>query len=260
MATMIAMAIALDPDLLIADRPFTALDVTVQAQILKVLLDVRDRFGMAIMLITHDLGVVAGVADRVVVMYAGQKIEEADVHTLFGNPALCRGLLGSTRGWPAAPEAMIQIPGAPPSFRPRRPAASPYPLLPTSSRCAAPSTRRCVRPPGPSISPPATSRSWTAGSRRPRPGAGDEQERRSDERRHRAGSGFQRSGRELVRVTDLVKHFPITSGVFIQRQVAVVHAVDGISSASAGERTSDSSARPTPKSRPQHGMSCGCWT
>jgi peptide/nickel transport system ATP-binding protein len=116
---MIAMAIALDPDLLIADEPTTALDVTVQAQILKVLLDVQDRFGMAIMLITHDLGVVAGVADRVVVMYAGQKIEEADVHTLYGNPKhpYTWGLLGSTtRVDRPRLDQLAQIPGAPPSL------------------------------------------------------------------------------------------------------------------------------------------------
>jgi oligopeptide/dipeptide ABC transporter ATP-binding protein len=116
---MIAMAIALEPDLLIADEPTTALDVTVQAQILKVLLDVRDRFGMAIMLITHDLGVVAGVADRVVVMYAGQKIEEADVHTIYGNPKhpYTWGLLGSTtRVDRPRLEQLAQIPGAPPSL------------------------------------------------------------------------------------------------------------------------------------------------
>jgi oligopeptide/dipeptide ABC transporter ATP-binding protein len=116
---MIAMAIALEPDLLIADEPTTALDVTVQAQILKVLLDVRDRFGMAMMLITHDLGVVAGVADRVVVMYAGQKIEEADVHTIYGNPKhpYTWGLLGSTtRVDRPRLEQLAQIPGAPPSL------------------------------------------------------------------------------------------------------------------------------------------------
>ena len=116
---MIAMAIALDPELLIADEPTTALDVTVQAQILRVLLDVRERFGMAIMLITHDLGVVAGVADRVVVMYAGKKIEEADVHTLYGNPKhpYTWGLLGSTtRVDRPRLEQLVQIPGAPPSL------------------------------------------------------------------------------------------------------------------------------------------------
>jgi oligopeptide/dipeptide ABC transporter ATP-binding protein len=130
---MIAMAIALDPDLLIADEPTTALDVTVQAQILRVLLDVRDRFGMAIMLITHDLGVVAGVADRVVVMYAGQKIEEADVDTLYGNPKhpYTWGLLGSTtRVDRPRLEQLVQIPGAPPSL------LAPPPACRFAPRCA----------------------------------------------------------------------------------------------------------------------------
>jgi len=130
---MIAMAIALDPDLLIADEPTTALDVTVQAQILRVLLDVQDRFGMAIMLITHDLGVVAGVADRVVVMYAGQKIEEADVHTLYGNPKhpYTWGLLGSTtRVDRPRLEQLTQIPGAPPSL------LAPPPACRFAPRCA----------------------------------------------------------------------------------------------------------------------------
>ncbi len=116
---MIAMAIALDPELLIADEPTTALDVTVQAQILRVLLDVRERFGMAVVLITHDLGVVAGVADRVMVMYAGKKVEEADVHTLYGNPKhpYTWGLLGSTtRVDRPRLDQLTQIPGAPPSL------------------------------------------------------------------------------------------------------------------------------------------------
>src|SRR5207302_1794355 len=95
---MIAMAIALRPALLIADEPTTALDVTIQAQILDILLDVRERFGMAILLITHDLGVVAGAADRVMVMYAGKKVEEAPVGELFASPKhpYTWGLLGST--------------------------------------------------------------------------------------------------------------------------------------------------------------------
>jgi peptide/nickel transport system ATP-binding protein/oligopeptide transport system ATP-binding protein len=116
---MIAMAISLDPDLLIADEPTTALDVTVQAQILQVLLDVRKRFGMAIVLITHDLGVVAGIADRVMVMYAGKRVEQADVHTLYGNPKhpYTWGLLGSTtRVDRPRLEQLTQIPGAPPSL------------------------------------------------------------------------------------------------------------------------------------------------
>jgi oligopeptide/dipeptide ABC transporter ATP-binding protein len=116
---MIAMAISLDPEILIADEPTTALDVTVQAQILRVLLDVQERLGMAIILITHDLGVVAGIADRVVVMYAGKRVEEADVHTLYGNPKhpYTWGLLGSTtRVDRPRLEQLAQIPGAPPSL------------------------------------------------------------------------------------------------------------------------------------------------
>lgn len=83
---MIAMALSCDPKLLIADEPTTALDVTIQAQILDLLLKLRDDMGMAILLITHDLGVVAEVADRVNVMYCGQIVETADVRSLFEHP------------------------------------------------------------------------------------------------------------------------------------------------------------------------------
>jgi peptide/nickel transport system ATP-binding protein len=83
---MIAMALSCDPKLLIADEPTTALDVTIQAQILELLSDMKSRFGMAVMLITHAMGVVAETAQRVVVMYAGRVIEEAPVDELFANP------------------------------------------------------------------------------------------------------------------------------------------------------------------------------
>ncbi len=83
---MIAMALSTNPDLLIADEPTTALDVTIQAQILEVMRDLREKNRMAIMLITHDLGVVAEMADEVVVMYAGKVVERADVRTVFGSP------------------------------------------------------------------------------------------------------------------------------------------------------------------------------
>ena len=94
---MIAMAIACEPKLLIADEPTTALDVTIQAAVLDVLRELRERLGMAIVLITHDLGVVADVADRVVIMYAGQRVEEAPVHELFAHPQhpYTIGLLGA---------------------------------------------------------------------------------------------------------------------------------------------------------------------
>ena len=94
---MIAMALSTDPDLLIADEPTTALDVTIQAQILELMRDLREKNRMAIMLITHDLGVVAEMADEVVVMYAGKVVERGDVRTIFGNPhhPYTQGLLHS---------------------------------------------------------------------------------------------------------------------------------------------------------------------
>jgi peptide/nickel transport system ATP-binding protein len=94
---MIAMALACAPDLLIADEPTTALDVTIQAQILALMNDLKKDFGTAIMLITHDLGVVAETADKVAVMYAGQVIESCEVNTLFSNPLhpYTKGLMAS---------------------------------------------------------------------------------------------------------------------------------------------------------------------
>lgn len=83
---MIAIALACDPQVLIADEPTTALDVTIQAQILELMKDLRDKLGMAVIWITHDLGVIAGIADRVIVMYGGQVVEHAPVHELFSTP------------------------------------------------------------------------------------------------------------------------------------------------------------------------------
>lgn len=83
---MIAIALACDPQVLIADEPTTALDVTIQAQILELMQELREKLGMAVIWITHDLGVIAGIADRVMVMYGGQVVEHAPVHELFSNP------------------------------------------------------------------------------------------------------------------------------------------------------------------------------
>ncbi|MCJ2060884.1 ABC transporter ATP-binding protein [Methylobacterium sp. J-048] len=122
---MIAIALACSPKLLIADEPTTALDVTIQAQILDLMRDLKRRVGAAIMLITHDLGVVAEVADRVVVMYAGRKVEEASVRDLFRAPRhpYTRGLMGAVPKLGAvehgATERLAEIPGMVPSLKQR---------------------------------------------------------------------------------------------------------------------------------------------
>jgi oligopeptide transport system ATP-binding protein len=129
---MIAMALSCDPELLIADEPTTALDVTIQAQILELIKSLRSRMGTSVILITHDLGVVAGMTDDIIVMYAGRIFEQAGTSSLFATPAnpYTKGLLKSVpdpaheRG-----EPLYQIPGLPPD-----PAHLP-PGCPFSDRC-----------------------------------------------------------------------------------------------------------------------------
>jgi oligopeptide/dipeptide ABC transporter ATP-binding protein len=120
---MIAMALSCNPKVLIADEPTTALDVTIQAQILDLMRDLQETLGTAIILITHDMGVVAENADRVVVMYAGRKVEEAAAGELFDNPGhpYTKGLLGSiphldTAARSARPTRLTEIKGMVPSL------------------------------------------------------------------------------------------------------------------------------------------------
>ncbi len=115
---MIAMALACDPALLIADEPTTALDVTIQAQILALLTGLVTTRNMGLILITHDLGVVAGVADRVAVMYAGRIVEAAPVEALFAAPhhPYTRDLIAAASATPDADGRLAAIPGAPPSL------------------------------------------------------------------------------------------------------------------------------------------------
>jgi peptide/nickel transport system ATP-binding protein len=138
---MIAIAMACTPTLLIADEPTTALDVTIQAQILDLMLEMKERTGAAVMLITHDLGVIAETAQRVVVMYAGRKVEQAPVKALFAHPRhpYTRGLMTSIPQLNRRPEDSIrprrltEIPGVVPpligmaegcTFAPRCPYAT----------------------------------------------------------------------------------------------------------------------------------------
>ncbi|MGB1254580.1 MAG: ABC transporter ATP-binding protein [Thiolinea sp.] len=116
---MIAMALLCEPDVLIADEPTTALDVTIQAQILDLFADLKEEFNTALVLITHDLGVVAGLAERVLVMYAGQVVEEGDVHTIFASPLhpYTQALLASTPRVDRDGVDIQPIPGQPPNLQ-----------------------------------------------------------------------------------------------------------------------------------------------
>jgi oligopeptide/dipeptide ABC transporter ATP-binding protein len=129
--SVIAMALSCDPEILIADEPTTALDVTIQAQILELIREVKESRGMSVIVITHDLGVVAGVADRVIVMYAGSVFEESATEELFRSPAnpYTVGLLKSTPDPGNGNGELYQIPGSPPNL------ADLPPGCPFSDRC-----------------------------------------------------------------------------------------------------------------------------
>lgn len=116
---MIAIALMCEPEVIVADEPTTALDVTVQAQILDLLAEVKDNLDAAIVLITHDLGVVAGLADRVAVMYAGRIVEQGTVGDIFASPAhpYTQGLLACTPRLDIETEALVTISGQPPNLQ-----------------------------------------------------------------------------------------------------------------------------------------------
>jgi peptide/nickel transport system ATP-binding protein len=162
---MIAIALACNPKLLIADEPTTALDVTIQAQILHLMAELKERLGTAIILITHDLGVIAETARRAIVMYAGRKVEEASVEELFANPLhpYTRGLLSSIPRRTAAGRRsdirgrLQEIPGIVPSLR------EPIAGCAFAPRCAF-ATERCKRerPPLEAHTPAHLAACWEA--------------------------------------------------------------------------------------------------
>ncbi|MEY9910678.1 oligopeptide/dipeptide ABC transporter ATP-binding protein [Catenulispora sp. MAP12-49] len=244
---MIAMAIANDPDVIIADEPTTALDVTVQAQILEVLATAKKATGAAIVLITHDLGVVAGFADRAAVMYAGRPVETATVEELFAEPRMpyTAGLLGSLPRLDAGRGARLRaIPGAPPS------------LLELAAGC--PFAARCefvvdvCRTVEPELVAVAAGRQ--AACHRSGEGldlmAGTEStpdqssdigsDIRSDvgsdagepepvEQAQPAPEASTETPSPVLTVRDLIKHHPLTKGSIIRRRIGTVRAVDGVS-------------------------------
>jgi len=221
---VIAIAIANDPDLLICDEPTTALDVTVQAQILEVLKTARDVTGAGVVIITHDLGVVAEFADRALVMYAGRAVEVADVDTLYGDRRMpyTAGLLGSVPRLDAPQGArLVPIPGAPPSLSTMNPHACPFaPRCPLAiDECVAAEPELIVI--GPSHQAACIRTEFVAGrSAAEIYGVHTERPER-DESTH--------DSPVVVRVTDLTKTYRLTKGVVFRRKVGEVRAVDGVS-------------------------------
>jgi len=219
---VIAIAIANDPDLIICDEPTTALDVTVQAQILEVLKTARDVTGAGVLIITHDLGVVAEFADRALVMYAGRAVETASVTDLYADRRMpyTAGLLGSVPRL-AAPrgERLVPIPGAPPSLvtlPPGCPFAPRCPLSVDDCRAAEPA----LAPVGPGHTAACIRTDQVVG--------------RSAAEIFGVATQPQivEDGAEteiVVRVRDLSKTFALTKGVVFRRQIGEVRAIDGIS-------------------------------
>jgi peptide/nickel transport system ATP-binding protein len=214
---MIAMAISCNPKLLIADEPTTALDVTIQAQILELMRDLKREFGMAILLITHDLGVVADMAERVAVMYAGRIVEMRAVGDLFADPQhpYTEGLLASIPGVDRAVERLHVIEGNVPNlldlpsgcaFRDRCPHALP--------RCSS------EVPPLELVRPGLEVACFNYRERRARA-------RLAAVAKEAAGAG-KNDRQAIIEVNDLVKHFVADKG-FLGRGRTYVHAVEGVS-------------------------------
>jgi oligopeptide/dipeptide ABC transporter ATP-binding protein len=245
---VIAIAIANDPDLLICDEPTTALDVTVQAQILEVLRTARDVTGAAVLIITHDLGVVAEFADRALVMYAGRAVETADVDVLYRDRRMpyTAGLLGSVPRLDARQGArLVPIPGAPPSmaalppgcpFAPRCPLAiddcraEEPELVEIGAAAAATSTIGAATAATSNIGAAATSgTSHRAACIRTEHVAGRSAAEIYGVSTEPPAVAPDADAPVVLRVTDLVKTYKLTKGVVLRRQVGEVRAVDGVS-------------------------------
>jgi peptide/nickel transport system ATP-binding protein len=237
---MIAMALACEPKLLIADEPTTALDVTIQKQILELIEDLRSQLGMAVILVTHDLGVIAGRADRVAVMYAGRVVETTATKKLFANPrhpyteALFDALPEKAAIGPAI-QRLYNIPGQPPDLTAPPPGckfAARCRYVQDSCRTSEPDLTgaldsheyRCFFPVGAS-----DGSSTRAASHAVRV---EERARAEEADGHgnvaaavRAESG----GTPLLTIEHLVKDFPVTAGAVMQRKVGAVSAVANVS-------------------------------
>jgi peptide/nickel transport system ATP-binding protein len=226
---MIAMAVANDPAVIIADEPTTALDVTIQAQILDVLKVAKEATGAAIVMITHDLGVVAGFADRVMVMYAGKPVETGTVDELYYHPRMpyTIGLLGSIPriDEEGSKHALVPIEGNPPSLV-NLPAGCPF-----RARC--PVEVPVCASVEPDLVPAAAGDHPSACHRRSELAAGTLTQAQVfpvPEIPQAAAARIDREQRPAVLELDGVhRHFPLTVGTVFKRRIGTVRAVDGIS-------------------------------
>ncbi|MFE5584292.1 dipeptide ABC transporter ATP-binding protein [Kitasatospora sp. NPDC056531] len=220
---MIAMAVANQPDILLADEPTTALDVTIQAQVLDVLRTAQRETGAALVLVSHDLGVIAGTADRVAVMYAGRVVETATVDELFAAPRhpYTLGLIGALPRLDGHGGPLVPIPGTP------APMAELPPGCPFAARCPLAEERCSVAEPvleGAEGHLAACVRSAELAERRPAPS-----EVYPVPELPTATAAEDRSSRApVLSVSGLGKTFPLLKGTVFKRKVGEVYAVDGV--------------------------------
>jgi oligopeptide/dipeptide ABC transporter ATP-binding protein len=216
---MIAIALACEPALLIADEPTTALDVTIQAQILELLDDLKSRLGMGMLLVTHDMGVIAGRADRVVVMYAGKVVEAALTDELFATPLhpYTEALLGAVpRLEQDRSQPLYSIPGLPPDLS-HPPAACRF-----APRCRY-ATERCTTE-QPMLGGPSPAHPYACFHPRIERVALPDSARRSDGIRRVSGA----EAAAVLRLQRVTREYPVTTG-FLHRTVGTVKAVSDVS-------------------------------
>lgn len=225
---MIAMAIANDPDVIIADEPTTALDVTIQAQVLEVLRKAQRETGAAVIFITHDLGVIAGVADDIVVMYAGRPVEKADVDSIFDHPAMpyTMGLLGAVpRSDRERNSRLVPIPGSPMNLV-NMPKGCPFaPRCPLATDICH-TTEPAMEPvPGRPDQFVACHRTQEIVSK----GLTFHDVYTVAEAAKSKFAGIPRDERKMVLdVKHMRKTFPLTAGGFLRRKIGEVKAVDDV--------------------------------
>ena len=225
---MIAMAIANDPDVIIADEPTTALDVTIQAQVLEVLRKAQRETGAAVIFITHDLGVIAGVADDIVVMYAGRPVEKADVDSIFDRPAMpyTMGLLGAVpRSDRERNSRLVPIPGSPMNLV-NMPKGCPFaPRCPLAADICH-TTEPAMEPvPGRPDQFVACHRTQEIVSK----GLTFHDVYTVAEAAKSKFAGIPRDERKMVLdVKHMRKTFPLTAGGFLRRKIGEVKAVDDV--------------------------------